>query len=192
MNNRRLQLKVSGTRIVRSLGGWLIGALLGGLAPACAHATELRDPAYFFDRNSGNMQQEAVTARWEGKRGILIMFDQRSCPPCTTFATTVLNQPATQDFYRKYFRILRVDINSGADYVDFAGKSTTARAFAGKYRIEKAPIFMFFDLNGNQRLKYTGITYDPGEFIWLGEFVVQGAYKSKTFTAYKYEKMHKK
>jgi thioredoxin-related protein len=165
---------------------------MGLFLPGLVRAADLRDPGYFFDRNSGNLQQEAATARSEGKYGVLIMFEQANCPPCTMLMTTVLNQGAAQDFYRKHFRILRVDIKSTADYTDFVGKSTTAEGFAARYRIETTPAFMFFDGNGNQRLKYNGITNNAGEFIWLGEFVVQGVYKSKTFTTYKFEKTHKK
>ncbi|HLQ24393.1 MAG TPA: thioredoxin fold domain-containing protein [Acidiferrobacterales bacterium] len=187
---RRSSLK--NTSITPALGRFLLSGLMGLFLSASPRAADVRDPAYFFDRNSGNLRQEAATARWEGKRGVLIMFDQANCPACTTLMTTVLSHAATQDFYRKYFRILRVDIKSAADYTDFVGKPITAKGFAAKYRIETAPAFMFFDLNGNQRLKYTGASHDPGEFIWLGEFVVQGDYKSKTFTAYKFEKTHKK
>jgi len=187
---RRYNLK--NTNIASVLGRFFISGLMGLFLPGLARAADVRDPGYFFDRNSGNLQREAATARSEGKHGVLIMFEQANCPPCTKLMTTVLNQGATQNFYRKYFRILRVDVKSAADYTDFVGKPTTARDFAAKYRIETTPAFMFFDANGNQRLKYTGIANNAGEFIWLGEFVVQGVYKSKTFTAYKFEKTRKK
>ena len=187
-----MELRLKRKSIALALGGFLISGLLGGLLPKVGYVAELRDPGYFFDRNSGNLQREAATARSEGKQGILIMFDRANCPPCTKTTTTVLNQAATQDFYRRYFRILRVDIQSVAEYTDFTGKPTTAKGFAAKYAIETAPIFMFFDVSGNQRLKYTGITNNAGEFIWLGEFVVQGVYKNKTFSTYKFEKTQKK
>jgi thioredoxin-related protein len=189
----RLELRLKRKSIALALGGFLICSLLGGLLlPGVGYVAELRDPGYFFDRNSGNLEREAATARSEGKQGILIMFDQANCRPCTTAMTTVLNQATTQDFYRRYFRILRVDTKSAAEYSDFVGKPTTAKDFAAKYRIETTPSFMFFDVNGNQRLRYTGITSSAGEFIWLGEFVVQGVYKNKTFSTYKFEKTQKK
>src|SRR5712692_1008677 len=111
---KRFSLK--NTNIASVLGRFLISGLMGLFLPGLVRAADLRDPGYFFDRNSGNLQQEAATARSEGKHGVLIMFEQANCPSCTTLMTTVLNQGAAQDFYRKHFRILRVDIKSTADY----------------------------------------------------------------------------
>ena len=44
------------------------------------------------------------------------------------------------------------------------------------------------DLEGNQIFKYTGATANPEEFMWMGEFIVSGAYEETKFSRYKREK----
>jgi thioredoxin-related protein len=46
----------------------------------------------------------------------------------------------------------------------------------------------FHDLDGNQVARYTGATTDATEFLWLGEYVVEGIYKEKSFVKYKRER----
>jgi thioredoxin-related protein len=165
--------------------------VLGFLLCSGVWANEARDPMqYFFDQNFGNLQDEAATARKEQKLGVLIMFETADCPWCEKMMTTVLNQPAIQDYYRKYFRILQVDTNGDVPLVDFAGKDMTQKDFAFKHnRVRATPVFAFFDLDGHALTKYTGATVDAQEFTWLGEFVVSGAYKNDNFTAYKRERL---
>jgi thioredoxin-related protein len=49
-------------------------------------------------------------------------------------------------------------------------------------------VFAFFDLKGKLVARYTGATRDSQEFLWLGEYVVDGAYEETNFTRYKLER----
>lgn len=154
-------------------------------APPAAPAT--RDPnSYFFDQGFGNLPDEVKAARQEGKQGIVIMFETADCPWCAKMMATVLNQAAVQDYYRQHFRILQVDTNGDVPMTDFSGKELAQKDFAFKHnRVRATPVFAFFDLDGRLLTKYTGATKDVEEFMWLGEFVVNGSYRSTNFTAYK-------
>lgn len=153
-------------------------------------AAQTRDTmAHFFDQAFGNLQDEAQTARDEGKQGVLIMFTQADCPWCEKMRETVLNQVAVQDYFRKHFRILHIDMKGDNPLTDFNGKETTEKDFAFSQRVRATPVFAFFGTDGKLLTKYTGATKDPQEFTWLGEFVVDGAYKTQKFTAYKRERM---
>jgi thioredoxin-related protein len=166
----------------------LIFILLVLYAAAVGSAT--RDPAqYFFDSTFGDFSEELATARDEGKKGILLMFEMDECPFCHRMKTTVLNQPEVQDYFKEHFMIFPVDIEGDVEIHDFAGNAMSQKDFALKtHRVRATPVFAFFDLDGNLVARYTGATGDATEFMWLGEYVVQERYKEITFPAYKRER----
>jgi thioredoxin-related protein len=51
--------------------------------------------------------------------------------------------------------------------------------------VRATPVFLFYDLDGNQVARYTGATSGVDEFLWLGEYVVDGGYRDMPFTKYK-------
>ena len=149
-----------------------------------------RDPGtYFFDQTLGNFSEELQTARDEGKQGVLIMFEMDECPFCHRMKTRVLNQAEVQDYYKKHFLIFAVDIEGDVEITDFKGKPMKEKDFAFKeYKVRATPVFGFFDLDGNLVTRFTGATNDAREFLWLGEFVVNGEYAKTNFTRYKRQK----
>jgi thioredoxin-related protein len=168
--------------------GWMFLGFM--LLAVTSRAAEIRDPnRFFFDQSFGNLQDEVAEARKEHKLGILVMFETADCPWCEKMMATVLNQADVQDYYRKYFRAIQVDTNGDLPLVNFSGKEMTQKDFAfGHNRVRATPVFAFFDLQGELMTKYTGATKDASEFLWLGEFVVTGAYKQGNFTTYKRER----
>jgi thioredoxin-related protein len=93
-----------------------------------------------------------------------------------------------QDYFREHFMIFAVDIEGDVEVVDFKGKTTTMKDLAFKqYRVRATPVFAFFDLDGNyiKRARFTGATRDKDEFMLLGRYVVDQAYKKQSFTRYK-------
>ena len=153
-----------------------------------AHASP-RDPdQYFFDQSFGDFSEELLTAKELGKKAVLIMFEMEECPFCHRMKTTVLNQPEIQDYFKKNFLIFSVDIEGDIEITDFKGRPTTMKAFAAKqFRVRATPVFQFIDLQGNpiKRGRYTGATKDAKEFMLLGKFIVDQAYKNTSFSRYK-------
>ncbi|MCG6966200.1 MAG: thioredoxin family protein [Chromatiaceae bacterium] len=167
-------------------------SMLAGLMlvmSAAASAEAARDPGqYFFNDTFGNFKEELANARDSGKKGLLIMFEMDECPFCHRMKATVLNQPDVQDYFREHFLIFPVDIEGDVEITDFQGNSTTMKDFAFKqYRVRATPVFAFFDLDGNyiKPARFTGATRDKEEFMLLGKYVVEGAYKDEPFTRYK-------
>lgn len=152
-------------------------------------ADKPRDPGQnFFNDTFGNFSEELANARDGGKKGILIMFEMDECPFCHRMKTTVLNQPDVQAYFRENFLIFPVDIEGDVEITDFQGNVTTMKDFAFKqYRVRATPVFAFFDLDGNyiKPARFTGATRDKDEFMLLGRYVVEGAYKDQPFTRYK-------
>ena len=162
---------------------WLFLALALIALPSLA---EVRDPSsHFFMPKLGDFQDELATARQEGKHGVLIMFEMEDCPFCARMKATVLNQSEVQDWYRKHFLIYEMDVKGDTTMNDFQGNATTEKAFALASRARATPTFLFFDLSGAPITRFTGATQTPEEFMLLGRYVVEGAYKAQPFNVYK-------
>jgi len=167
-------------------------AVLLVLAPLWAEAAAPpRDPyEYFFDQTLGDFSEELLAAKEQGKRGILLFFEMDECPFCHRMKNTVLNQVQVQDYFKKHFLSFPVDIEGDTEITDFAGNAMRAKDFAFKVnRVRATPVFAFYDLEGNRVVRYTGATAGIDEFMWLGEYFVNGVYQRMNFTKYKREKM---
>ena len=164
--------------------------LAGLLCFAASAMAEPRDPAqFFFDPTFGDFSEELAKAKEEGKKGVLLMFEMDECPFCHRMKTTVLNQPEVQDYYDKNFLVFPVDIEGDVEITDFSGNPMPQKDFALKeYRVRATPVFAFFDLDGKLVARYTGATRDAKEFMWLGEYVVDGRYRDLPFAKYKRER----
>jgi len=149
-----------------------------------------RDPGtHFFDQTLGNFREELQLARDEGKKGVLIMFEMDECPFCHRMKNQVLNQVEVQDYYKEHFLVFTVDIEGDVEITDFKGNLVKEKDFAFKqYKVRATPVFGFFDLEGNMVTRFTGATNDVQEFLWLGEFVVDGHYTTTNFSRYKRQK----
>lgn len=184
LNKKKRAGKLTG--LIRSLA--ICGlTLFGGYAMAAVSATELRDPMeYFFHQSFNNLEEELELAIEENKSGVFIMFVDKDCPWCLKMKSTIMNRADVQDYYRKHFRLLTIDINGDTLMTDFAGNELLEKDFAFKlHRVRATPVFMFFDTAGKMSMRYTGITLNAAEFIWLAEYVVSGEYKNTNFTRYK-------
>jgi len=167
-----------------ALGRWLAPLLL---LPVAAGAEALRDPDNaFFHQSLGDFGEELAIAREEGKSGLLLFFEMDECPFCARMKRDVLNRVEVQDYYRQHFRIIPVDIEGDIEIVDFQGQSIAEKDFAFQInRVRATPVFLFYDLDGKQVARYTGATSGIDEFLWLGEYVVQGVYRDMPFAKYK-------
>jgi thioredoxin-related protein len=148
---------------------------------------EVRDAeSYFFNETFGNFAEELVNAKEQGKKAVLLMFQQQDCPYCHRMRTTVLNQKRVQDYYRESFLIFQVDIEGDLEITDFNGQPMLEKDFAfRKNRVRATPVFAFFDLSGKRVARYTGATTDADEFMLLGNYVVNEIYRTMSFNRYK-------
>lgn len=162
---------------------WLILVFAFLAVPAMA---DVRDPqTHFFMAKMGDFKDELASAKADGKQGVLIMFEIDDCPFCSRMKATILNQRAVQDYYRQHFLIYPVDVKGDTPMIDFKGKETTEKAFALEQRARATPVFIFFDLEGNVATRFTGAMQTADEFMLLGRYVVEGAYKTVPFNVYK-------
>ena len=148
---------------------------------------EIRDPEeHFFHQSFGDLQEEAEIAKEEGQVSILVMFELNDCPWCDRMKNMILNQSEVQDYYRKHFRILMMNVEGDNLIVDFNGEEIAEKDFALKHnRIRATPVFLFLDLEGTRIARYTGAAKDVEEFLLLGEYVSNGHYEETNFVKFK-------
>lgn len=151
---------------------WLIGVSLlwMGLAQA-----ELLDPdRFFFHPKLGDMKEELVTAKAEGKRGIMLFFEWDECPYCREMRAQVLADSSVQAYYRKHFLLFPIDTRGAIQVTDFRGQTMTEKEFALAQQVRFTPAVLFYDLTGKPVARKNGAARSPAEFIELGKQVIAG------------------
>ena len=142
--------------------------------------------AEFFDQSFGDFSEELVVAKDEGKIGVFMFFEMDDCPFCHRMKDTILKEPDVIEYYDQHFKTFRFDIEGANNVVDFDGTEYTEKDMAEKkYRVRATPVMMIFDLEGNPVVRFTGPTRSKDEFLLLGRYVIEGAYKDMPFTKYK-------
>jgi thioredoxin-related protein len=153
-------------------------------------AEDPRDPyKFFFNESWGDLPEEIEKAKEEKKSGVLVFFEMDECPFCHYMKTNVLNQPEVQEYFRKHFINIVIDIEGDIEMVNFKGKPVKQKDFAFKEnRVRATPVIAFFDFNGKRVHRHIGKTNGVQEFLWMGEYVVDGSYKEMPFIRYKRKK----
>ena len=84
-----------------------------------------RDPyKFFFNESWGDLPEEIEKAKQEKKSGILVFFEMDECPFCHYMKMNVINQPEVQDYFRKHFVNIVIDIEG--EVVEVVEKSDSS------------------------------------------------------------------
>jgi thioredoxin-related protein len=79
---------------------------------------------------------------------LLVFFSQPDCPYCEQARRDYLGPLNRDPATRATQRMVEVDITSEAQLIDFAGRSTTQRAFAQAERVRFVPLVTFVGVRG--------------------------------------------
>ena len=165
--------------------GAVVIALTSALFLPPASAAELRDAQSFFNLNMGDLKAELAEAKADGKKALLVIFEQQGCPGCRHMRTQVLNRKDVQDYYRANFASLALDIWSSVPIRDFSSREQTEKGYAQSSKVKGTPTFVFYDLAGKEIVRIFGTVETPEEFLLLGRYVATGAYQRSDFARYK-------
>lgn len=147
---------------------------------------------HFFDLNTGDLRAELADAKSDGKKALMVFFEQEGCPGCRFMKEHVFNVKAVQDYYRQNFVSLPLDIHGSVALRDTRGRDVTEKGYAQSLKVRMTPTFVFYDLSGAEIVRIVGPLQSPEEFLLLGHFVASGAYKSRTFAQFKLEQPPRK
>lgn len=89
------------------------------------------------------LDDDLTAARAGGKR-FAVLFELRGCPYCKEMHFGSFTQPEIQDYVRKNFEILQLNIIGSREVTDFDGEKLTEKALAAKYGVRYTPTFLFF------------------------------------------------
>jgi len=169
---------------MRALARGLLLAL--GLALLGGAAAETRDPdTQFFHPFLGDLRDELAQARASGRKGLLVMYHFDDCPACKRMRREVLNQAEVQDWFRREFIVVPIDILGARPITDLHGNTLDERAYGRAMTIRATPTFDFYGLDGAQLYRHVGGLFSPAEFLLLGQFIVSGAYQGRSFKEYR-------
>ena len=163
----------------------IIGFMLLVLAPLSAAGADSN--SHFFALNSGDLKAELADARADGKRALLVFFEQEGCPGCRHMKQNIFNRKDVQDYYGRNFTSLAVDIHGSVAIKDVSGRELSEKSYAESLKVRATPTFVFHDLTGAEIVRIVGPLETPEEFLLLGRFVASGAYKTRTFARFKAE-----
>jgi len=161
-------------------------ALLLGFAPQGSAAAPERDPdSYFFNAFLGDLRDELAQARSTGRKGVLVMYHFEECPSCQRMRRQVLNRPAVQDWFRREFVVIPIDIRGAQPITGVDGKTLPESEYGHAMAIRGTPTFDFYAPDGTRMYRHVGGLFDPADFLLLGKFIVSGAYRDQTFKDYR-------
>ncbi len=105
-----------------------------------------------------DLQQDAREARSRGA-AVLVVFVASRCPYCELALNEVLIPTSRNPDYQRRLVMRRLDTRSTQPLLDFTGKRTTQREFAGRHGVHLVPTVMLFDPDGTPLTKpMVGIT----------------------------------
>jgi len=157
-----------------------------GLALLPAALAVERDPdTHFFMPFLGDLREELGEARADRRKGLFVMYHFDECPSCQRMRREVLNRPDVQDWFRRSFRPIAIDILGAQPITDLNGKTQSERAYGRAVAIRATPTFDFYALDGARVYRHVGGLFDPVDFLLLGRFVATGAYNSQSFKEYR-------
>ncbi len=160
--------------------------LLGGCLLIACFQVQADVYTDFFSQTWGNLQEELSTAKESDKKGIFLFFEMEECPFCARMKETIFSQKAVQEAFTKDFMAIPIDIEGDTEITDFNGQTMTSKEFAQKlHRVRATPVMMFFDVEGQKLYRHTGPTKNAQEFLWMGKYISEGAYKTMRFRAYR-------
>ncbi|MSQ54699.1 MAG: thioredoxin [Betaproteobacteria bacterium] len=169
-----------------------LAALLLLFAAPHARGAELRDPVdHFFHPFLGELRAELAESRASGRKGVLVMYHFEECPACARMKKEVLNRPAVQDWFRREFVVVGIDIRGAQPVTGLDGRTMEERAYAKTVDIRGSPTFDFYAADGSRLYRHVGGVYRPDEFLALGQFVASGASGSQTFAQFRQKSVAK-
>lgn len=103
----------------------------------------------WFKESFLDLREDLEEAKAEGKRFVVI-FEQAGCVYCVKMHKEVLSQRYINDYVRKNFVVVQMDLWGAREVTDFDGKTLPEKALAKRWGVVYTPTVLFLtdDLEG--------------------------------------------
>jgi thioredoxin-related protein len=169
----------------------LLLVLIAFLAAAPVAATAAKAPIRgvgdftvpgWFKNSFLDLRDDAAEAAAQG-RTLMIYVGQDGCPYCAALFNTNFSQKPVEDYARKHFDAIDINMWGDRGVVDFDGEALTEKSFAAKHEVWFTPTLLFFDGRGKRILRINGY-YPPRRFAAALRYAAEARAGGETFAAY--------
>ena len=101
----------------------------------------------------------------DGDRPLLVMFEQKECPPCDELHNDILQRPGSRELLARFDTVL-LDMWSQEPVARPDGKRSSVAGWARELNLQYAPSLVFFDASGKEVFRTEA---------WLRSFHIQSA-----------------
>jgi thioredoxin-related protein len=164
-------------RLARALLAVLLLAVVA--APASAESWE-----QFVSPFLGDLRSELAEAKASGRKGVVVMYHFDACPYCQRMKRDVLSRREVQDWYSREFVVLAIDTRGAQPITGTDGKVRPENEHARALGVKFTPTFDFLAVDGTRLYRHVGGLYEPAEFLLLGRYVADDAYRTQSFAEY--------
>ncbi|MEE9354725.1 MAG: thioredoxin fold domain-containing protein [Methylococcaceae bacterium] len=137
----------------------------------------------WFKIHFGDLKLALKEAGSAGKKGIIVYFGQKRCAYCYQFMKFDLGNIDIENYVRKNFDVIPIDIWGIEDIIDTDGTVYSEGDFAEHKKATFTPTLIFYDLKGKAVFGLRGF-YPPYKFRAALRYVVEGFYTKESFREY--------
>ncbi len=155
----------------------------------------------WFPQSFLDLKDDFAEAKAAGKR-FAVLFEQRGCIYCVKMHKEVLAQRYINDYVRKNFHIVQMDLWGAREATDFDGKALTEKKLADRWGVLFTPTIVFFkddvSIDGKAwgrdlEVARMSLGMGPGTFydmfVWINERIYN---KNKNFQRFHLQRYHER
>ena len=137
----------------------------------------------WFKNSSGHLGDDLQDALNAGKKGLIVYFGQARCSYCEQFIKKSLGSRDIENYTRKNYDIININIWSNLDIIDTDGKEYTERDLSIHYDTNFTPSLVFYDQKGKPVFRLRGY-YPPYKFRAALKYIAEKFYLKESFRDY--------
>lgn len=116
----------------------------------------------WFKTSFMELEEDILEAKDAGKR-LMLVFHQDGCPYCNVFVEKNLAQKDIEETIQQNFDVIEINMWGDREVTSVEGEEYTEKLFAEKLGVQFTPTVLFFDEEGQYRLRINGY-YPPDKF----------------------------
>lgn len=142
----------------------------------------IRYPAW-FKLSFLNLREDLQESLHNKKRGLIVYLGQHYCPYCYALITKDFGKSDIEQYTRRYFDVVAVDIHGDETVIGMQGEEMSEREYADHLGVQFTPTLIFYAADGREAMRLSGY-YPPYKFRAALEYVADAHYKRESFRDY--------